>query len=166
MKDNKNPKSIAFEILSNNKNSFKVINHRTEIKKSINNSRFQWITTEEVIEIYEAIAKELNSVPLIIHTQLISDALYYPIRDIIFYNSNQDIFARICNCVYYIGHTVNTCNVPLMVSLFVSLCRCNNIEMPDITIELYNIFDKAYSKVIHPDAFERMLHELIITKKL
>ena len=137
------------------------LNNKEEFKKAIKSSRLQWLTPVQAIEIYNQIATELDVTPSIIHPHLISDALYNPIKDILDYDSNSGVFTRICNCVYSIGQTVNTCSIPFMIVMFIALCDCNKFIAPKVTDELIVIFEKAYHKQINPYSFKGHIMNLM-----
>ena len=144
-----------------------ITNEEMLVKAAVDNPvrRFKWLTTEDVIKIYEVLADTVKVAPWIIHEQLISDALYQPIKDIIFYDANKGIFTRICEFAYSIGHAVGTCSVPLMISLFITLCEGNNINTPEVTEDLIDIFTKAYHKTITPNAFKSLLTDRIASHR-
>lgn len=119
-----------------------------------------WLTEKEVIAIHTFLANKLKVPAKIFNERLISDALYYPIKDIIFYESRDSIFTRICNCTYLIGHTVSTCSVPLMVSVFLTLCKLNSIAICQFDDKWVKVFTDAYNKKITPDAFREMLTDI------
>ena len=119
-----------------------------------------WLTTKDVVDMYTYLTNKFDTPMVVFHEHLISDALYYPIKDIIFYESRESIFTRICKCTYLIGHTVSTCNVPLMVTVFLTLCKLNNIAVKVIDEKWINVFTDAYNKKINPEAFNQMLTDL------
>ena len=148
--------------------SFDVVYCNREILSTIKNpeSSFKWITVEDIIHVYEGLAADLEEQPLVLHQQLISDAVYEPIKDILFYGTTKSLFSRICEFTYLIGHAVGSCNIQLMITLFNALYRINyNAEEFFITNDLIKIFTRAYNKEIHLEAFEGFLAEIILTRR-
>ena len=128
----------------------------------ISNSDIYWLTVDDVIDVYNAIAYDHNVKPRVIHNKLIEDALYLPFKDIISYESNKGILTRICQFTYCVGQTVSNCQVHLMIALFVALCKLNSIKTPDIDSNIIEIFCKAYNKQIHPNAFESYISNIVV----
>ena len=145
--------------------SFDTFHYNRDILETIINPElnFKWIEVDDVIHVYKGMVVELGQQPIILHEQLISDAVYEPIKDILFYESQTSVFSRICKFTYLIGHAVGTCNIQLMITLFNALYTVNyNTEHFYITSELIDVFTKAYNKEIHLEAFEGFLTEMIL----
>ena len=138
-------------------------NYDILIDMDYHESAFKWVDIEDVIKIYENLCGEYNVKPRILHTQLISDAIYEPIKDLADYNVRKHTFTRICHFVYLIGHSVGNCAIQLMIVLFVTLCTLNRIvHYPRLTDDIVDLFIRAYNKEIHMESFQNSLSNFLI----
>lgn len=128
--------------------------------------KYKWVTIDEVQDIHKRIISKLGGCVAVHNLQDLKYAIENPLTDIDGIPS-KTIFERICLCTFSLCKCFVDCGAQTSATIFILLCKINNIQISLKRGEIYDIFPKIVDYSMSYDEFyERMISNIMPTIKI
>ena len=148
--------NIATEIMNANKKDFIGIrvNRDPRLPKGIS-----WLSVDDVLKIHAEMIMNIGGNSGIHNMTDLEYYLKRPLTNIVG-APEKDIFEQICECSYHIGTCFVDCGAQTAATIFLTLCKLNNIDIKFEIGEIYDIFPRTLDMSLSYTKFkEKMLHK-------
>ncbi len=146
--------NLSKEIIAQNKREFSCIRLGKDPRIS---DAPKWINTEEALQIYRNLLESIGGTYTVYCIQDLEDALKMPRMNIVGAPAKSE-FRMICECVYNIYPCVSrTVGVQYAATIFMLLCKLNDIQFKFEIGEISDIFKKLEDHSIDCNTLERLL---------
>lgn len=146
--------NIAKEIINVNKKDFTGIRFNKDPRFHVNTN---WLSVDDVQKIHTEMILSIGGNSGIHNMQDLEYYLKHPLMNIVG-APEKDIFEQICECVYHIGRCFVNCGAQTAATIFLTLCKLNNINIKFEIGEIYDIFPKVLDMTISYDEFKRHMY--------
>ena len=146
--------SIANEIMNANKQDFIGIRINRDPRLPMNTN---WLSVDDVLKIHTQMILNIGGKSGVHNMQDLEYYLKRPLTDIVGV-PKKDIFERICECAYHIARCFVDCGAQTAATIFLTLCKMNNLNIKFEVGEIYGIFPKVLDMTLSYDEFKRYMY--------